>query len=355
MEVTRELQEGEALKREAETRSLWRYSALLPVKDRSSIVSLGEGLTPLVKSERYGRAIGAESLSLKLEFMNPTGSFKDRGTTVNVSRMRELGISSALDDSSGNAGSSLAAYCAKGGIRCKLFVPSKASEEKLTQAEMYGAEIVRIDGPRAEVAMRAEKAWRGGEAFYASHALSPYFIEGTKTVAYEVAETGLPEHMVFPVGGGSLLLGAWKGFSELKALGRVSALPKLHCIQSEACDPVVRAFKKGSRITTPAEDGETIAAGIRISNPVRGAQVLEAVRESGGTAESVSDEEILKEQRRAATNAGVFAEPTSCAALAGVVRLVERGVIGKDEGVVVPLTGSGLKDMSSASRSLRFG
>jgi threonine synthase len=336
--------------------SLWRYGELLPVSDRGAIVSLGEGHTPLVAVERYGQSIGVKGLSLKLEFMNPTGSFKDRGTTVNVSKIRELGISSVLDDSSGNAGSSLAAYSAAAGIQCRLYVPTLVSREKLVQAEMYGATIVRVDGARSEVAKRAEEAWRSGDAFYASHALSPYFIEGTKTIAYEIAEEfgtrSAPDHMVFPVGGGSLLLGAWKGFSELKSLGRLEKIPKLHCIQSDACDPVVRAFKAGKPETSPVAEKETVAAGIRISNPARGRQVLSALRGSRGSAESVSDAEILDQQRNAARMAGAFAEPTSCAALAGLARLRANGVIGPGETVVVPLTGSGLKDIASATKSL---
>jgi threonine synthase len=334
--------------------SLWRYLGLLPVTEETAIVSLGEGLTPQVKAERYGRSMGLKRLELKLEFLNPTGSFKDRGTTVNVSRMKELGITSVLDDSSGNAGSSLAAYSAAADIQCRLYVPRAASGEKLIQAEMYGAKITRVDGSRAEVARRAEAAWKGGEAYYASHALSPYFIEGTKTIAFEIAEASNepPDHMIFPVGGGSLLLGAWKGFRELKGLRRLDRIPRLHGIQSQSCDPVVRAFKAGAQDVTEVSDGETVAAGIRISNPARGRQVLDAVRESGGSAESVSDREILEQQRNVAKMEGVFAEPTSCAALAGLLRLLENGAIRADESVVVPITGFGLKDSANAARSL---
>jgi threonine synthase len=336
--------------------SLWKYMGLLPVSVEDAIVSLGEGLTPLVRAERYGRSIGLTRLGLKLEFLNPTGSFKDRGTTVSVSMMKEWRISSALDDSSGNAGPSLAAYGAAAGIRCTLYAPQAASREKLIQAEMYGAKVVRVEGSRATVAARAEEAWRRGEAFYASHALSPFFIEGTKTIAFEIAEAttggGFPDHVIFPVGGGSLLLGAWKGFSELEKIGRLERVPRLHCIQSASCDPVVRAFKSGKNEITPVDDLETVAAGIRISNPVRGRQVLDAVRQSGGSAESVPDDEILEQQRAVARLAGVFAEPTSCAALAGLVRLRRNGSIGSDEVVVVPLTGSGLKDSAGAARSL---
>ena len=361
LEVIHDLQEGapevsEGPEKRGLADSLWRYLDLLPVTDEDAVVSLGEGCTPLVDAQRYGKSIGLKRLRLKLEFLNPTGSFKDRGTTVNISRMKELGVQSVLDDSSGNAGSSLAAYSAAAGIACRLYVPQGASKEKLTQAELYGAEIVRVEGSRSAVARRAEDAWKRGEAYYASHALSPYFIEGTKTIAYEIAEElggeNPPDDLVFPVGGGSLLLGAWKGFSELVQLGRLEEVPRLHCVQSESCDPVVRAFKAGRQEIVPVSEGETVAAGIKISNPVRGRQILDAVRKSGGSAESVSDAEILEQQRMVARMAGAFAEPTSCAALAGLVRLRRNGVIGEDESVVVPLTGSGLKDTVSAAKAL---
>ncbi len=342
------------LRKNAHVRSLWRYRDFLPIAGESSIVSLGEGGTPLISAERYARSLGLRRLQLKLESLNPTGSFKDRGTTIIVSHAKEMGVRTLMDDSSGNAGSSLAAYAAAAGMDCRLYAPKTASKEKLTQAEMYGASVVKVEGPRAEVARRAEEAWKAGEAYYASHALSPFFIEGTKTIAFEIAESqdGLPDHMIFPVGGGSLLLGAWKGFSELKSLGVLKSIPRLHGIQSEACDPVVRAFKAGTREISPLADRDTIAAGIRISNPARGRQVLDAIAGSNGSAESVADDEILLQQRNVARMAGAFAEPTSCAALAGLARLIEKGVVGHGDSVVVPLTGSGLKDVASAMKSL---
>jgi threonine synthase len=340
---------------DGKVRSLWRYRRLLPVERQESVVSLGEGLTPSTKAPRYASSISVHDLTLKLDYLNPTGSFKDRGTTISVSKLRELGIRRVMDDSSGNAASSLAAYCAAAGIDCTLYVPAAAPSEKLLQAEIYGAKIVKIAGTRTQVADAAQEAWKATDVYYASHNLSPFFFEGMKTLAYEIAEDlswRVPEHVVFPVGGGALLAGAWKGFRELVQLGWTDGVPKLHCIQSEACMPVVDSFRQGSTRVSPAPERETVAGGIRISNPERGGQVLEALQRTRGKAESVDDEAILKHQRLLAAREGIFAEPTSCAALAGLEKLRQMGIIGNHESVVVPLTGFGLKDSSSAAKAL---
>jgi threonine synthase len=260
-----------------------------------------------------------------------------------------------MDDSSGNAGSSLAAYCASAGIECTLYVPASISAEKLIQAEIYGAKVEKIAGLRTDVASAAHKRWKESGPYYASHNLSPFFFEGMKTVAYEVAETmvwEVPDHIVFPVGGGALLAGAWKGFNELIQLNWIRHVPRLHCIQSEACMPIVEAYRKGMRKVEPVKEQETIAGGIRIANPARGRQVLKALQLTEGKATSVSDAQILRHQRLLAVREGIFAEPTSCAALAGLEKLREAGVIGGHESVIVPLTGFGLKDTKNASRSL---
>ncbi len=335
--------------------SLWRYTEFLPINELAHIVSLSEGFTPLLQAPRYGESINLKGLMLKAEYNNPTGSFKDRGSTVSVSRLNSLSINSALDDSSGNAGSSLAAYCARAGIQCTIYAPATASAEKLVQAETYGATIVRILGSRADVAKAAENAWRTSEIYYASHVLSPFFLEGTKTFALEIAEVQkwtVPDHIVFPVGGGTLILGAWKGFRELEQLGWIERIPKLHCVQSQACMPIVESLRKNHTEVEPVPEGETVAGGIRIANPVRGKEILEALRKTEGQAVAVSDEAILKQQRLLAKCEGIFVEPTSSAALAGLVKLSEMGKISAEDTVVVPLTGNGLKDVQTAMRNL---
>jgi len=337
------------------TRSLWRYRQLLPISEERQIISMGEGLTPLRKASRYGGSIGLSDLALKLDYLNPTGSFKDRGTSVSISKIKQLEITAVLDDSSGNAGASLAAYCAAAGIACTLYVPAAAPSEKLIQAEMYGEKITKVAGSRTEVAKAAEDAWKLSGVYYASHNLSPFFFDGMKTLAYEVAEDmnwRVPDHVVFPVGGGALMAGAYKGFQDLKKLGWTDRLPRVHCVQSEDCMPIVEAFRKGSRHIEVATEGETIAGGIRISNPGRGDQVLEAIRSTKAAAVSVTDDAILRIQTLLARTEGIFVEPTSCAALAGVTKLLETNVISPQDSVVVPLTGFGLKDMQNAAKSL---
>jgi len=335
--------------------SLWRYREFLPIAMDGCIVSLGEGVTPLRRVERYGALARLSGLSLKLDYLNPTGAFKDRGSTVSVSKLKELGIAEVMDDSSGNAGASLAAYCAAAGLKCTLYVPARAPSEKLLQAKLYGAKIRRIPGSRTNVAKAAENAWRTTGLYYASHNLSAFFLEGMKTFAYEIAEDlgwKVPDHVVFPVGGGALFAGAWKGFEELLAVGWIDRLPRFHCIQSEACMPIVQALQKGSMNVNPTHEGETIAGGIRIANPARGEQVLHILRQSQGQAVAVSDKAILQHQKALARNEGIFAEPTSCAALAGLEKLHDKGAIAADESVVVAITGFGLKDSKSASKSI---
>jgi len=333
-------------------RSLWRYRELLPTVRDDCIVSLGEGMTPLTTASRYASLIGVGELGLKLDYLNPTGSFKDRGTTVSVSRLRELGVKSVIEDSSGNAGSSLAAYCAGANIGCTFYVPAYTATEKLIQAQVYGAKIVRVPGSRTDVARAAEHVWRETGIHYASHNLSPFFFDGVKTLANEIAEAldwQVPDHIVFPVGGGALMGGTWKGLEELMSLGWINEIPKLHCVQSDACMPIVEAFQNQTESISPALEKETIARGIRISNPASGSQDLKTIKRTGGSPIPVSDREILMHQRLLAKMEGIFVEPTSSAALAGLEKLLERGIISKDESVIVSLTGFGLKDTKSVA------
>jgi len=336
-------------------RSLWRYREFLPIKDDGSIVSLGEGLTPLRHVRQYAALLQLPHLSLKLDYLNPTGAFKDRGSTVSVSKLKELNMTSVLEDSSGNAGASLAAYCAAARIECTIYAPATTPREKLIQARMYGAKVKTVDGSRTDVATAAENAWKTTGLHYASHNTNPFFVEGMKTVAYEIAEDmhwRVPDHVVFPVGGGTLLAGAYRGFEELVKLGWIERSPRLHCVQSEACMPIVKAFRARAQKVTACAEGNTVAGGIRITNPARGSQVLDSLNKTGGCAVEVSDAAILRHQSLLARLDGIFAEPTSCAALAGLERLRQMSIIEKDEQVVVELTGFGLKDTRTAALSV---
>jgi threonine synthase len=287
-----------------------------------------------------------ERTSFKLEYLFPTGSFKDRGTTVLVSELARLGLRRVMEDSSGNAGASLATYCARAGIACDVYVPASASAGKLAQVALAGANLIRVPGSREETTAAAhEAASAPGGPFYASHNWHPLFLEGAKTVGYEIWEQlgfRAPANIVLPVGNGSILLGLYRAFSDLRATGEVQALPRLFAIQAAECAPLVQAFHQGLDDVMPIEKGVTIAEGIASSAPIRGRQMLAALRESGGAALAVPEDAIMPELRRLAA-AGFFVEPTSAVATAALTDLRSRGSLAPDEETIVILSGSGLK------------
>jgi threonine synthase len=252
-----------------------------------------------------------------------------------------MGVTEVVEDSSGNAAASLAAYCARARIRARLFVPAHASPAKLAQIAVYGAEVVPVEGPRENSALAAQEAAR--TAYYASHNYSPFFVEGIKTFAYELWEhlgETVPYNLVFPVGNGSLLIGTYSGFTKLQTAGLLERMPRLFGVQSRACAPLYEAYRQGLEDTQPISAGETIAEGIRIARPSRGRQVLRAIRETGGTVVAVDDAEIQDAQAMLA-RLGLYVEPTSATAMAALRKLDK--MIAPDEVTVVPLTGSGLK------------
>jgi threonine synthase len=315
--------------------TLWRYRALLPVHEDRNVVSLGEGFTPLVRSEIYGHEVWFKS-----EFLGPTGSFKDRGATVLISVLKELGISTVVEDSSGNAAASIAAYCARAGIHARIFVPAHASPAKLAQIAIYGAELVPIEGPRENSAVAAQEAAR--DAYYASHNYNPLFVEGTKTFAYEIWEQlgCAPDNVVLPVGNGSLFMGAYIGFKDLAEAGLIDNMPRLFGVQAKACAPIYEAFVRGDEDARPVESGKTAAEGIHIARPVRGRVVLRAVGQTDGKMLAVDEAEIRSSQSDLAQQ-GLFVEPTSAVAVAALQRLA--AVLEPGQMTVVGLTGSGLK------------
>ncbi|MFQ5812629.1 MAG: threonine synthase [Anaerolineae bacterium] len=329
--------------------SLWRYRAMLPVKYEESVISLGEGFTPLVETQVYGTRIHC-----KLEFLAPTGSFKDRGTAVLINVLTEMGVKRVVEDSSGNAGASLAAYAARSayyaaraGIEAEIYVPAYASPNKLAQIAVYGARLVKVEGPRERAAQAVQEAAAQG-AYYASHYYNPFTLEGLKTIAYEIGEQlgwHAPDNLVLPVGHGTLLLGAYRGFKDLLAAGLIERLPRLFAVQAETCAPLHEAYRRGLDDAFPIEKNETVAEGITIAQPVRGRQILAAVRETGGAVLAVSDEETLRARDELARR-GLYVEPTSAVAIAALLQL--RGIIGPEELTVVPLTGSGLKNQAKA-------
>ncbi|HEY1778965.1 MAG TPA: pyridoxal-phosphate dependent enzyme [Roseiarcus sp.] len=318
-------------------RSLWRYAAALPVEVPDPI-TMGEGLTPLVSRDWRG----APAL-FKLEWFSPTGSFKDRGASVMLSILRAQGVTRLMEDSSGNGGAAVAAYAAAGGLRAKILVPAATAEDKIVQTRAYGAEIKRIPGTRQDTSDAAER--EAAQIFYAGHNWQPLFLQGTKTLAYELWEDlafNAPDNVIIPTGAGSNILGCDIGFTELLRRGEIGKLPRLFAAQPENCAPLHASFAAGSDELTPVEVHPTIAEGASIARPVRSREVLGSLRRSGGATVAVAEAEIEKALFDLG-RLGLYAEPTSALAAAGLTKLVERGAVRPGETTVVVLTGSGLK------------
>ena len=333
---------------DAAVNSLWRYRRALLV-DAADSVTMGEGWTPLILGEWEGVPV-----LHKLEFMMPTGSFKDRGMTVMVSYLKSRGITEVLEDSSGNAGASLSAYAAAAAMRCRILVPETTSYPKIAQIAACGADVVTIRGSRQDVADAALAMSR--EIFYASHNWQPFFAEGTKTLAYELWEQlgfRAPDNVVVPVGYGANVLGCDRGFSELLRRGEIARMPRLFGVQAANCAPYFAAFRAGVEYFIPSPVTPTIAEGIASSKPTRMREVLAPVRASGGEIVAVTEDEIVRALAALAMK-GLYVEPTSAAAAAGLSQLIARGVIKKGENTVLVLTGSGLKASETIGKLLKL-
>lgn len=327
-------------------RGPWRYRDTLALPTHTQPVTLGEGGTPLV-ANRWG----GTPVQFKLECLAPTGSFKDRGTTTMISYLKSCGVRQVIEDSSGNAGASVAAYATAADMGCRIYVPAAASPAKLIQMRAAGADVVLVPGNRTAVTAAAMAAAEEPGAFYASHNLQPHFLEGTKTLAYEIWEDlgfDIPDAIVMPVGAGSNLLGCYLGFDELLRQGQIDRLPRLYAVQPTACAPLANAWSAQSRTVAAVTAEETVAEGIVIANPVRGSEMLTALRESNGNAVAVDDAAILAALEQLA-RLGFFVEPTSAAAAAGLTRLLASGDIQHGESVVLILTGHGLKAATQIS------
>jgi threonine synthase len=319
-------------------RSLWRYAAALPLAAPNP-VSMGEGCTPLVR--RRWRA-GATAL-FKLEWFAPTGSFKDRGASVMVSALRQQGVERILEDSSGNGGAAIAAYAALAGMKAKVLAPAATQPAKTVQAKLYGAEIELVPGSRQDTADEAVR--QAGSIFYASHNWQAFFLQGTKTLAYELWEDlgfRAPDNVIIPTGAGSNVLGCDIGFSELLRQGEIERLPRLFAVQPENCAPLHASFVAGNEDLVAVDVKPTIAEGTAIARPVRAREVLQAIRRSNGGTVAVSEEEILSAVVELG-GSGLYVEPTSATVAAAFDRLLATGEIRPHETTVLVLTGTGLK------------
>ena len=332
---------------ERRTGGLWRWKELLPVKDKRHVVYLGEGDTPLLAQPRLGEALGVPRLATKAEGLNPTGSFKARGMAAAVSRAMELGATSFIAPSAGNAAGALAAYGAAAGAQVTVLTPVDATPVNQQEVLAMGARLILVRGLISDCGkISTALAGRIG-AFDVSTLKEPYRVEGKKTMGFELAEQRgwkLPDVIVYPTGGGTGLVGMWKAFEELEALGLIgSERPRMVGVQSEGCAPIVRAFEAGERFAEPWEDARTRASGIRVPSAVGDFLILDSLRESGGTAAAVSEDSISEMQAFAGRMGAGYVSPESAAALAAVPELRARGEIDRHEEVVVFDCGIGQK------------
>ena len=326
---------------------LWRYREVLPVENDDNIVSFGEGWTPLLKAANLGKQIGFDELYIKDESQNPTQSFKARGMSAAVSMAKELGAKKLAVPSAGNAAGALAAYAARAGLECFIFMPRDTPRANVVECEQTGAHVTLMDGLitdcGAEVARRKEaEGW-----FDVSTLKEPYRVEGKKTLGYELAEQlnwELPDVIIYPTGGGTGLIGMWKAFNEMEALGWIgSKRPRMVTVQATGCAPIVRAFETGQRFADEFPDAETVASGLRVPKAIGDFLILDAIRESGGTAIAVTDEELIAATREIGSAEGVFCAPEGAACLPALRKMIEQGEVKPSERVVLFNTGAGVK------------
>ncbi len=328
-------------------RTIWRWFEFFPVEERSSIVSLGEGCTPLIAPPRLAEALGVERLLLKNDAALPTGSLKDRSNAVGISRGRELGFDTAAVISTGNAAASVAAYAAAAGMKSIVMVPAGTAPSKIFQAAAYGAIVIVVEGTFDNEVARLYREALKEFGWYDCLSSNPYRNEGKKSYAYEMLDQldgAVPDWVIHPTAGGAGICAMWKGWGELQALGCAKKAPRLVAAQSAAAAPIVRALAQGLDEVEPVEAKPTVAESIQVGNPAAlGRRALGAIRASKGTAVALTEEEILDAQSLLGRLAGVFAEPAGASSVAAAKKLVESGSIQRNEIVVCNITGHGLK------------
>lgn len=331
------------------SKGMWRWQELLPVRDPANQIFLGEGDTPLLRIPRVGKQLGLPQLFVKDESLNPTGSFKARGLAAAVSKAKELGALRVIIPTAGNAGGAMAAYAARAGLAACIFMPKDTPIANVEESRIAGAQVILIDGLISEAAgMAGVKARDEGGWFDVSTFKEPYRAEGKKVMGYELAQGfdwKLPDVIIYPTGGGTGLVGMWKAFAELEALGwlKTQSRPRMVAVQAEGCAPVPKAFHSGALFCDFWVGAKTLASGLRVPKSFADQMILHDLRASNGTAVAVSDKAILDAQYRLASSEGIFAAPEGAATLAALEKLVEDGWVHPDERIVLFNTGTGLK------------
>ena len=328
--------------------SMWRYRELMPLFDGEAPITLGEGWTPLVHARRLGAALGLDRLFVKDESLNPTNSFKARGLAAAVTRAAHLGAKTLSVPSAGNAANAMAAYAAAAGIKARVFMPKDVKVPFIRECELYGAHVTLVDGLITDAGRIAAETGKPLGWYDVSTLKEPYRIEGKKTMAYELGEQmdwQFPDWIIYPTGGGTGMVGMWKAFEELEAIGWKAAgrRPKMVSVQAEGCAPIVRAFEQGTERSDLFPNARTVADGLRVPKAIGDFLVLRAVRESGGTAIAVSDADMVRDMREMGATEGISAAPEGGAALTALKHLLARGIVSATETVVLFNTGGALK------------
>ncbi len=336
----------------------WRYFEMLPILDKSNIVSIDAGMTPLTKAENLGKSLGLKNLYIKNDSVNPTFSFKDRPAGIAVSKAKELGLSAVGCASTGNLAAATAAHAAKGGFPCYVFAPSDIEHAKITQALSYGAEFIAVDGTYDDANRIAAQIGDSKGIGIVNINMRSYYVEGSKTLAYEVAEQldwQVPDQLIVPVGSGAMLNAICKGFEELQSVSLLNDVSNIHihCAQPHGCAPIVDAFKKGSNEVIPVENPDTVAKSLAIGDPGDGRYVLKRLKQYNSYAEESNNKEILDAILLLAKTEGIFTEPAGGVSVAVLKKLVEDNKIDKNETIICYVTGNGLKATESIMQVLK--
>jgi len=332
---------------------MWRWHEMLPVRDPENIVSLGEGDTPLLSIPRVGKDLGLSNLFVKDESSNPTGSFKARGLCAAISRAKELGVKKVIIPTAGNAGGAMAAYAARAGLQALIYMPKDTPNANIQESRIAGAEVILVEGLISDAAGIAGVKAREEGWFDVSTFKEPYRAEGKKIMGYELAEAfnwTLPDVILYPTGGGTGLVGMWKAFAEMEALGWLKDVkrPRMVSVQAEGCAPIPKAFHAGASFCDFWLGAQTVASGLRVPKSFADRIILSNIRESNGTAIAVSDEALMHAQKTLASKEGIFAAPEGAACLAALEELVKQNWVKPDEKIVIFNTGSGLKYLDAA-------
>ena len=327
--------------------NMWRYFEMMPIREESNIVTLGEGFTPIFETKALGAKIGSNALFLKDEGLNPTASFKARGLSAAVSKAKELGLKKLTMPSAGNAAGAMASYAARAGLEAFVFMPQDAPEANQKEVIVSGGNLNLIDGLISDAGIISRGKAAEMDLFDVSTLQEPYRVEGKKTMGYEIAEQSdwqLPDNIIYPTGGGTGIVGMWKAFQEMEDLGWISSKrPKMFAIQAENCAPIVRAFENGTEFAEPWENASTMAAGMRVPSAIGDYLILNAIRESGGCALTVSVAEMADMTNIIGSLEGFFVCPEGAATACGAQKLIQYGLIDTEETTLLLNTGSGLK------------